>query len=129
PGLGGAFNAYAIWDSFGKAQISLNLLRIVLLLPVGVLIVIFFRNIVGFTTFGTFHPALIAVAFRDSGLLWGVLLYTGVLAAGMLLRVALDRIQLVQPTQPYFLESASDHRVSGVHRYPHIPPATCRDWL
>lgn len=114
PGLGGVFNAYAIWDSFGKAQISLNLLRIVLLLPVGVLIVIFFRNIVGFTTFGTFHPALIAVAFRDSGLLWGVLLYTGVLAGGMLLRVALDRIQLLHTPRLALLLTAVVLMMLGV---------------
>jgi hypothetical protein len=114
PGLGGAFNAYAIWDSFGKAQISLNLLRIVLLLPVGVLIVIFFRNIVGFTTFGTFHPALIAVAFRDSGLGWGILLYTGVLAGGMLLRVVLDRVQLLHTPRLALLLTAVVMMMLGI---------------
>lgn len=114
PGLGVLFNAYSIWESFRKAHISLNLLRIILLLPVGVLIVIFFRNIVGFTTFGTFHPALIAVAFRDSGLGWGLLLYVGVLAGGMLLRAVLDRVPLLHTPRLALLLTAVVMMMLGV---------------
>ncbi len=92
---GALFSAYTLWESFRKAHISLNLLRIVLLLPVGVLVVVFFRNVVGLTTFGTFHPALMAVAFRDTGVLWGVCLYVGVLSVGLGVRALLDRMQLL----------------------------------
>jgi len=60
-----------------------------------VLVVIFFRNVVGLTTFGTFHPALMAVAFRDTGLVWGVGLYLSVLLLGMGLRELLDRLQIL----------------------------------
>jgi transglutaminase-like putative cysteine protease len=94
-GGGGLLDSYVFWEAFRKANISLNLLRIVLLLPVGVLGVVFFRNVVGLTTFGTFHPALMAVAFRDTGLLWGILLYVAVLLLGMLLRSALARVELL----------------------------------
>ncbi len=92
---GALWSAYALWESFQKAHISLNLLRIVLLLPVGVLVVVFFRNVVGLTTFGTFHPALMAVAFRDTGLFWGICLYVLVLSVGLGVRAALDRMQLL----------------------------------
>ncbi len=91
----GVLDAYAIWESFRAADVSLNLLRIILLLPVGVLVVIFFRSVVGLSTFGTFHPALLAVAFRDSGLAWGVALYVLVLGAGLVVRALLDRIALL----------------------------------
>ncbi len=91
----GLLDAYSIWENFRAADISLNLLRIILLLPVGVLVVIFFRSVVGFTTFGTFHPALLAVAFRDSGLGWGIALYVLVLGGGLLVRALLDRIALL----------------------------------
>ena len=64
-------------------------------LPVGVLIVIFFRSVIGFTTFGTFHPALLAVAFRESGLAWGIALYVIILGAGLIVRALLDRITLL----------------------------------
>jgi transglutaminase-like putative cysteine protease len=86
---------YVMWESFRKAHISLNLLRIVLLLPVGVLVVVLCRNVVGMTTFGTFHPALMAVAFRDTGLLWGIALYVVVLSAGLGLRTLLERLKLL----------------------------------
>jgi len=97
PALGkiASLNAYVFWEPFRSAHISLNLLRIILLLPVGVLIVIFFRNVVGITTFGTFHPALIAVAFRGSGLAWGLGLYLSVLVFGMGVRLALNRVELL----------------------------------
>lgn len=86
---------YGIWNSFRTAGVSLNLLRVILLLPVGVLIVIFFRSVIGFTTFGTFHPALLAVAFRESGLAWGIALYVIILGAGLIVRALLDRITLL----------------------------------
>ncbi|MEW6775129.1 MAG: UUP1 family membrane protein [Bdellovibrionota bacterium] len=94
---GGAssYNTYVFWNVFRQAHISLNLLRILLLLPVGVLIVILLRNVVGLATFGTFQPALLAVAFRETGFLWGVGLYFSVLVIGALLRLVLDRFQLL----------------------------------
>ena len=89
------WNSYIFWDVFRKAHISLNLLRILLLLPLGALIVILLRNVVGLTTFGTFQPALLAVAFRESGILWGIALYLGILVIGAVLRRAVDWLQLL----------------------------------
>ncbi len=88
-------DAYGIWESFRKADVSLNLLRTILLMPVGILVVIFFRSVVGLTTFGTFHPALIAVAFRESGIYWGLALYVLILGGGIFFRALLDRIKLL----------------------------------
>ncbi len=88
-------NPYVFWEAFREAHISLNLLRIVLLLPIGVLIVALCRNVIGMTTFGTFHPALMAVAFRETGLVWGIGLYVLLLALGLLFRKLMDRIDLL----------------------------------
>lgn len=89
------FNTYVFWGIFREAHISLNLLRILLLLPVGVLVIIFFRNFVGIQTLGTFMPALMAIAFRDMGLVWGMALFMFVLALGLLIRAGLERVQLL----------------------------------
>ena len=95
PTTASLLNPYVFWHAFSQAQISLNLLRIILLLPVGVLVIVLFRNVVGLTTFGTFHPALMAVAFRETGFLWGALMYLALLLIGMGLRRFLDRFQLL----------------------------------
>lgn len=91
-----ALNPYTYWEAFRESNISLNLLRIILLMPLGALFVVIVRNVIGITTYGTFQPALLAVAFRDTGLLWGAALYVAVLVIGMLVRRALDRVQLLQ---------------------------------
>lgn len=84
-----------LWAVFRRAAVSVELLRIILMLPLGALAVVIFRNIIGLQTFGTFMPALIAVAFRDTGLVWGVLTFTTVIILGLIVRAGLARLQLL----------------------------------
>jgi hypothetical protein len=84
-----------IWATFKRVAISLELLKIIIMLPVGVLAVVIFRNIVGIETFGTFMPALIAVGFRDTGLWNGILLFSLIILFGALVRLILSRLQLL----------------------------------
>jgi hypothetical protein len=53
------------------------------------------RNIVGIKTFGTFMPVLIAMAFRETELLWGILLFALVVSAGLTIRFYLDNLKLL----------------------------------
>lgn len=69
--------------------------RITLLIPLGALLVVFLRNIIGFKTFGTFMPVLIALSFRETQLLWGVFLFTAVTALGLGARFYLERLKLL----------------------------------
>lgn len=84
-----------VWSSFKRSAISLELLRIIIMLPIGVLAVVLFRNIIGIETFGTFMPALIAVGWRDTGLLNGALLFTLIVVFGAVVRFFLNRLQLL----------------------------------
>ncbi|HWR84090.1 MAG TPA: UUP1 family membrane protein [Candidatus Deferrimicrobium sp.] len=84
-----------IWLTFKRVAISLELLKIIIMLPIGVLAVVLFRNLVGIETFGTFMPALIAVGFRETGLWRGVLLFGLLLMFGALIRHVLSRMQLL----------------------------------
>ncbi len=68
---------------------------ILLLVPVGALVVIVLRNIIGVQTFGTFMPVLIALAFRETQLLWGVLLFSVLVALGLAFRFLLERLRLL----------------------------------
>jgi hypothetical protein len=84
-----------LWAAFEQVRIPVNLLKIILMMPFGALAVVVFRNVLGIETFGTFMPALIAVACRDTGLAWGVALLTLILGIGAAVRIALDRFQLL----------------------------------
>ncbi|MDH5561720.1 MAG: hypothetical protein OEY59_12795, partial [Deltaproteobacteria bacterium] len=68
----GSFNVLHIYDLFQKAGISLTILKILLMIPVGGLIATFFRNVIGTQTYGTFLPALIAAASYQTGVWWGL---------------------------------------------------------
>ena len=69
--------------------------RILLLVPIGALIISFLRNVVGLPTFGIFMPLLIALAFRSTGMLYGVAIFCGVLLVGYAVRSLLDRLHLL----------------------------------
>jgi len=65
------------------------------MLPVGALIVVLFRNVIGLPTFGTFLPALIAAGAGQTGAWWGVLGVLITIAAVALVRSAVQRLGLL----------------------------------
>ena len=69
--------------------------QILLTIPVGVLVILLLRTFVGITTFGTFTPVLISLAFRETQLLWGIILFTVVTGIGLLLRTYLENLRLL----------------------------------
>lgn len=69
--------------------------RVLLMIPIGAFIMLVLRNIVGIKTFGTFMPVLIALAFRDTGVLAGVVLFALVVGCGLLVRFYLERLRLL----------------------------------
>jgi hypothetical protein len=70
-------------------------LRVLLLMPLGALVIAFFRNGFGISTFGTFMPVLIALALRQVSLAAGLLLVAAVLLLGILGRLVLERMHLL----------------------------------
>lgn len=64
-----ALNPFSIWLSFLDTGMPLVSLKILLLIPLAATIVAFFRNIIGFETYGVFLPALIAVSGLHAGLI------------------------------------------------------------
>ena len=69
--------------------------RILLLVPIAALIITILRNVVGFPTFGIFMPVLMALAFRNTGLSYGLGIFTGIMLLGYLLRLGMDKLQLL----------------------------------
>ena len=68
---------------------------VLLMIPIGALIMVVMRNIVGIDAFGTFMPVLIALAFRETKLFWGVVLFTLLVALGLSIRFLLERLRLL----------------------------------
>jgi transglutaminase-like putative cysteine protease len=77
--------------------------RVLLLIPLGALVVAIFRNLIGVPTFGTFMPILIALAFREAGIGWGMALLGVVVAIGYVGRWLLNRAQLLMVPRLSFL--------------------------
>jgi hypothetical protein len=53
------------------------------------------RNLVGFPTFGIFMPVLMALAFRNTGLLYGLGIFAGVVLIGYVVRRWINKFRLL----------------------------------
>jgi len=69
--------------------------EVLLLVPFGILVIVILRNFIGFSSFGTFAPVLIALAFRETELLKGVLLFIMIVSLGLVFRFYLERLRLL----------------------------------
>lgn len=69
--------------------------KIILTVPVGAFIILLIRNFIGLSTFGTFMPVLIALAFRQTHVVWGVILFSLIVSLGLLVRFYLDQLRLL----------------------------------
>lgn len=110
-------NLYRIFETVGISQ---NLLKIILMIPLGALVTVIFRNVVGLETFGTFLPALIAAASRETGLVWGCIGFVTIIIISSLIRKGLEWMQLLHsPKMGVMLTSVviilMSVTVAGVH--------------
>ncbi|MCG7585431.1 inactive transglutaminase family protein, partial [Photobacterium sp. OFAV2-7] len=69
--------------------------KTIMLVPIGALIVVFLRIIVGLKTSGTFMPVLIAVAFVQTQLITGILGFLLIVGTGLVIRSYLSKLNLL----------------------------------
>jgi hypothetical protein len=69
--------------------------KLLLLIPLGALVVVILRNLVGIRTSGTFMPILIAMAFLQTSLFTGLLLFLVVVSIGLFVRSYLTHLNLL----------------------------------
>lgn len=72
-----------------------NVYRVLLMVPVGAFLIVILRNVIGIKTFGTFMPILIALAFRETELFWGMVLFSLLIFMGLLIRFYLEYLKLL----------------------------------
>lgn len=83
---------------FSLLQLPVNVqetYKILLTVPLGAFIILLLRNFVGLKTFGTFMPVLIALAFRETHVVWGITLFIIIVSFGLLARFYLDQLRLL----------------------------------
>jgi hypothetical protein len=72
-----------------------SLFKNLLLLPIGVVIVVFLRVIVGIKTSGTFMPVLIAMSFLQTSLVFGLVGFIAIVGVGLIVRSWLSHLNLL----------------------------------
>ena len=83
---------------FSLLQLPVNVqgvYKILLTVPIGAFIILILRNFIGLKTFGTFMPVLIALAFRETHVVWGISLFVIIVSFGLLARFYLDQLKLL----------------------------------
>ncbi|HUL24087.1 MAG TPA: UUP1 family membrane protein [Thermodesulfobacteriota bacterium] len=83
------------WSLFRLPEEFQTTFRILMLVPIGALMICLLRNIVGFPTFGVFLPVLMALAFRNTGLTYGLGIFWGVVLIGYVVRRWIDNLRLL----------------------------------
>lgn len=71
------------------------LFKNILLIPIGALVVVLLRVLVGIKTSGTFMPVLIALAFMQTTLFTGVVAFLLIVATGLMIRSYLSHLNLL----------------------------------
>ena len=71
-----------------------NIVVLIILFPIITAIISASRHLIGLQGFGIYIPAVLSVAFASTGISTGVVFFTAVLVAAMLLRAPLQRLKL-----------------------------------
>ena len=72
-----------------------NSFKHILLIPIGALVVVFLRILVGLRTSGTFMPILIALAFMQTSLIVGLIMFIVIVGVGLIIRSYLSHMNLL----------------------------------
>lgn len=92
----GPLRAVNQFFSFNDLPLTTQLVyKVLVTIPVGITILVFLRQFIGIKTVGTFMPVLIGIAFRETALLNGVILFSTLVAMGLAIRFYLERLHLL----------------------------------
>ncbi len=83
----------SLFDSLPLSERSV--FRYIVLIPIGVLIVVIFRNFIGIVTLGTFMPVLLALAFLEIPIILALVMFGTMLAVALVFRFMLSRLHLL----------------------------------
>jgi hypothetical protein len=82
------------WGREVSAQVPLQALSLILVLPVIAALIVVARTVVGVETFGTFSPVILSLALLTTGLQWGAAIFVVIVGVGAFVRALLQRVRL-----------------------------------
>ena len=83
------------YSLFNLPLANQRVFQVLVLVPIGALVISILHQMIGLKTFGTFTPILIALSFRQTGLIIGIPLFILVVIIGLLIRAYLNKLQLL----------------------------------
>jgi hypothetical protein len=88
-------NVFSLLGVYSLPIEEQGMFKLLFLLPLGALVVVFMRVVVGLQTAGTFMPILISLAFLQTSLLPGLISFVLIVGLGLLLRGYLSYLNLL----------------------------------
>ena len=82
------------YSLYGLPLQAQQVYQVMIMIPIGVLVILVLRNLIGIQTLGTFTPVLIALAFRETQVGWGIMLFTLITVLGLSVRSYLEHLKL-----------------------------------
>lgn len=82
------------WTRAVRAQVPLQALNLILVLPIIAALIVVARTVVGLETFGIFSPVIVSLAFLTTGLRWGAAIFAVIVGLGALMRAGLQHLRL-----------------------------------
>src|SRR6185436_20031859 len=98
-------------------------------LPVAGLVVSLFRNVIGLSSFGTFSPVLIGLAFREFASWPAMLVFVAVLFVGWGLRRLLEPLHLLEVPRASLLLSLAVTFLVGLVLVCHAYDISASRWV
>lgn len=86
---------YFDFSIYNLPLLEQNTLKWLMIFPLGILLVVILRNVIGIQTMGTFTPMLIAFSLVKTGFISGILCYGLIIAFGLILRAATTKLNLL----------------------------------
>lgn len=93
--VNGSNSEFLNFSLFTLPSSQQNAFKQILLIPMGVLIVVILRILVGIRTMGTFMPVLFSLAFIQTSLLNGLVMFFVIVFSGLFIRFYLSRLRLL----------------------------------
>jgi|SRR5690554_610605 len=88
-------NVFSLLGVYSLPIEEQGMFKLLFLLPLGALVVVFMRVVIGFKTSGTFMPILISLAFLQTSLIPGLVSFVLIVGLGLLLRSYLSYLNLL----------------------------------
>lgn len=80
---------------YNLPMLEQNTLKWLMIFPLGILLVVLMRNVIGISTMGTFTPMLISMSLIKTGFISGLICYSLIILLGIVIRATLTRLNLL----------------------------------